>query len=93
MRRLFEVGVDSCDSSTFVRQAISGRYLDPSKGGYGPVGEIKYLKDTCGCAVCSTFDCDYLCLEGAVNRMALALHNLHALLTLAGLPILSHAAA
>jgi tRNA-guanine family transglycosylase len=89
MRHLFDAGVDSTDSSTYVRQAVSGRYLDPSSMTYRPVTEITRPRDCCPCAVCRTFGVEYLSLEGPLNRMALALHNLHALLMLSGLPISS----
>jgi tRNA-guanine family transglycosylase len=87
MRRLFDAGADSSDSSTYVRQAVSGRYLDPASRVYCPVTEIADPQDCCPCAVCRTFERDYLSLEGPLNRMALALHNLHALRTLSGLPL------
>jgi helicase len=89
IRRLFEAGVDSIDSSTYVRQAVSGRYLDPSTGAHISITEVSYPKDCCPCAVCQTFERDYLSLEGPLNRMALALHNLHALLILSGLTLMS----
>jgi tRNA-guanine family transglycosylase len=87
MRRLFGAGVSSTDSSTYVRQAISGRYLDPESGKFKSIEEIQKPGDQCDCAVCRTFDHEYLALEGALNRMALALHNLHALLSLSSLPV------
>jgi tRNA-guanine family transglycosylase len=89
IRRLFDAGADSSDSSTYVRQAISGRYLDPASSTYRPFSDVAHPRDCCSCAVCQTFGSDYLSLEGPLNRMALALHNLHALLTLSGLPVSS----
>jgi len=90
MRRLFDAGVSSTDSSTYVRQAISGRYLDPESGKFKSIDEILKPGDQCDCAVCRSFHQEYLALEGPLNRMALALHNLHALLSLATLPMNSH---
>jgi 7-cyano-7-deazaguanine tRNA-ribosyltransferase len=87
MRRLFDAGVSSTDSSTYVRQAISGRYLDPESGKFKSIEEIPNPSDQCDCAVCRTFDQAYLALEGPLNRMALSLHNLHALLSLSSLPV------
>jgi tRNA-guanine family transglycosylase len=89
VRRLFDAGADSSDSSTYIRQAISGRYLDPGSSTYRPVSEIACPRDCCPCAVCQTFERDYLSLEGSINRMALSLHNLHALLRLSGLTVIS----
>ena len=86
MRRLFKAGADSADSSTYVRQAVSGRYLDTFTAAYRPIIEITRPQELCSCAVCRTFEGDYLALEGPLNRMALALHNLYALLRSSGLP-------
>lgn len=90
MCRLFDAGVSSTDSSTYVRQAISGRYLDPESGKFKSIDEIQRPGDLCACAVCRTFDQEYLALEGSLNRMALALHNLHELLSLSSLPVNNH---
>ena len=78
IRALFDHGVDSVDSSSYVRSAVSKRYLDPRKGDYIAVTEVANPADTCPCRVCQTFDTKYLQLEGELNTMALALHNLAA---------------
>jgi tRNA-guanine family transglycosylase len=78
IKALFDNGVDSADSSSFVRSAVSARYLNPSSGEYSPLSEVDVPSDLCPCPVCRTFDKDYLQLEGELNTMALALHNLTA---------------
>jgi helicase len=76
IKNLFEHGVDSVDSSSYVRSAVSGRYLDPRSGNYLPISEVEDPKSKCPCRVCQSFDREYLQLEGELNTMALALHNL-----------------
>lgn len=78
VKALFDHGVDSVDSSSFVRSAVSKRYLDPSSGQYVPLATVATPSDMCPCRVCATFDAPYLALEGELNTMALALHNLSA---------------
>lgn len=78
IKALFEQGVDSVDSSSFVRSAVSGRYLLPDAGTYTPISEIDSPSACCPCRVCQSFDSEYLLLEGELNTMALALHNLEA---------------
>jgi tRNA-guanine family transglycosylase len=80
IKSLFEHGVDSVDSSSYVRSAVSGRYLDPQSGNYASISEVEDPKSKCPCRVCQTFDREYLQLEGELNTMALALHNLAATL-------------
>lgn len=79
LRTLFERGVDSTDSSSFLQQTVSKRYLHPEKEVFVPLKDIEDPRDICGCRVCQTFGLDYLQLEGELNNMALALHNLAAL--------------
>jgi tRNA-guanine family transglycosylase len=78
VKELFDRGVDSVDSSSFVRSAVSKRYLHPSSGRYVDLGEIVAPQDVCPCRICQSFNSDYLALEGELNNMALALHNLAA---------------
>jgi len=78
IKALFEQGVDSVDSSSFVRSAVSKRYLLPDEGTYTALSEIETPSDCCPCRVCQSFDSEYLQLEGELNTMALALHNLAA---------------
>jgi tRNA-guanine family transglycosylase len=78
VKALFDHGVDSVDSSSFVRSAVTKRYLHPSTGRYVHLGEIVAPHDVCPCRICQTFNNDYLALEGELNNMALALHNLAA---------------
>ena len=82
-KALFDHGVDSVDSSSFVRSAVSKRYLHPSFGKYVDLCEIAAPRDVCPCRICQTFNGDYLGLEGELNNMALALHNLAASITYA----------
>jgi len=76
IKALFDHGVDSVDSSSFVRSAVSKRYLLPESGNYTALSEIENPSDCCPCRVCNTFGSEYLQLEGELNTMALALHNL-----------------
>lgn len=79
IKALFEQGVDSVDSSSFVRSAVSGRYLLPESGEYTALSGIEQPSDLCPCRICQTFNTEYLQLEGELNTMALALHNLAAM--------------
>lgn len=90
VKALFDRGVDSVDSSTFVRSAVTKRYLHPTSGKYIALAEVTVPKDACPCRVCQTFDHDYLALEGELNNMALSLHNLSATLSLLGLSPCPH---
>jgi tRNA-guanine family transglycosylase len=78
VKALFDHGVSSVDSSNFVQQAASKRYLLPSTGQYVQMGADFEPSDNCPCNVCRQFTRDYLALEGELNAMALALHNLSA---------------
>jgi tRNA-guanine family transglycosylase len=86
VKALFEHGVDSTDSSSYLKYAASRKYLDPTTGDYEEVAEIGNPGDRCDCRICQTFDREYLALEGELNTMALALHNLAATRTLLSLP-------
>jgi helicase len=83
IRALFREGVTSVDSSSWVRAAADGRYIDPKTGNVQDV-IISELSE-CNCPSCTKLGADYLALEGEANRMALALHNLHALSVSSGL--------
>ena len=85
LRALFERGVDSADSSSFLQQTVNKRYLHPDREEFVPLEEVAKPNDVCGCRVCQTFDPDYLRLEGELNNLALALHNLAALHSCCGL--------
>lgn len=78
VKALFEYGVNSVDSSNYVQQAATKRYLLPSKGQYVQMDEHVDPAETCPCSVCQYFTRSYLLLEGELNNMALALHNLAA---------------
>lgn len=79
VRALLDHGVNSTDSSSYVKYAASRKYLDPTTGEYEPISEIQSPADRCNCRICQTFEREYLALEGELNTMALALHNLAAL--------------
>jgi tRNA-guanine family transglycosylase len=85
LRALFERGVDSADSSSFIQQTVNKRYLRPDKERFVPLEEIGQPSEVCECRVCQTFELDYLRLEGELNNLALALHNLATLNTIVGL--------
>jgi len=75
--RLFAAGVDSTDSSSYVRAAADGKYLLTNELEYALLTED--LVTQCSCDVCRKHTAAYLGLESETNRMALALHNLSAL--------------
>jgi tRNA-guanine family transglycosylase len=79
VKALFDQGVDSTDSSSYVKYAASRKYLDPVTGEYEPIAEVERLCERCDCRICQSFEREYLALEGELNTMALALHNLAAL--------------
>lgn len=85
MRALFERGVDSADSSSFLQQTVKKQYLHPDRNEFVPLEEVGRPSDVCGCRVCKTFEMDYLRLEGELNNMALALHNLAVLNAMVGI--------
>jgi helicase len=78
VKALFDYGVSSVDSSNYVRQAASRRYLLPSTGQYVEINADLDPAGSCPCGVCQQFSRDYLILKGELNAMALALHNLAA---------------
>lgn len=85
VKALFDHGVDSVDSSSFVRSAVTKRYLHPKSEKYVALCDVLGPKEVCPCRICQTFDHDYLALEGELNNMALALHNLQTTLAYLGL--------
>lgn len=85
IRRLFDAGVDSVDSSSYVQYAADRKYLDPSTGEYQVVANLPDDLGACPCSVCQSYPRDYLALEGELNAMALTLHNLAALKGFLGL--------
>lgn len=76
VRALFDAGVDSVDSSSYVQYAADKRYLEPTTGEYRRLGELGEIE--CACTICRRFSREYLMLKGEANNMALALHNLAA---------------
>ena len=90
VKALFDHGVDSVDSSSFVRSAVTKRYLNPCSGKYVALGDVPEPREVCPCRICQTFDHDYLALEGELNNMALALHNLAATLSFLRLSACPH---
>jgi tRNA-guanine family transglycosylase len=78
VKALFDYGVSSVDSSNYVRNAASKRYLLPGKGEYVNIDETLEPAELCPCRACQQFSMGYLALEGELNNMALALHNLTA---------------
>jgi tRNA-guanine family transglycosylase len=79
IRALLNAGADSFDSSSYLRAAVGGRALDSDPNRWGPIASKESERTPCTCATCRTLSGDYLSLESEVNRMALALHNLHCL--------------
>ena len=79
VKNIFACGASSADSSSYIRHAVSKRYLDPLTGKYIALNDIENnLQDICKCTICQQFSINYLSLEGELNTMALAIHNLAA---------------
>ena len=72
VKELFARGVDSVDSSNYVRAAADGKRLAM----VGASADNAMDAIACTCAACRRFGPEYLELEGEANRLALALHNL-----------------
>jgi helicase len=72
VKRLFREGVDSTDSSSYLKQAAGRKWLSPTTRTYQKVE----ISEICRCMICSTLGKKYLELDGELNTMALALHNL-----------------
>lgn len=71
-RDLFERGVDSVDSSNYVRAAVDGKRFQLAISHEA----VLSAEHACACGICQRFGTEYLQLQGEANRMALALHNL-----------------
>lgn len=80
IRGLFEAGADSVDSSSFVRHAAGKKFMDPETGIYRDL--VSPDASGCCCRFCQIFEKAYYAMEGELNTMALALHNLEASLQL-----------
>jgi tRNA-guanine family transglycosylase len=81
MRVLLSEGVDSFDSSSYLRAAVDGRTLDSDSNSWTSMASHESEQTPCSCAICRTLPRDYLSLESEANRMALALHNLDCLIS------------
>jgi tRNA-guanine family transglycosylase len=73
---LLRAGADSVDSSSYLRAATDGKYLDSQTGVWIKAEQGPVAERSCRCRSCQLLGMDYLTLEGEANRMALALHNL-----------------
>jgi len=80
MRALLYAGVDSFDSSSFLRAAVDGKQLEPKSDSWAAPSKTVEEQLRCRCAICRGVGPSYLSLESESNRMALALHNLSNLL-------------
>lgn len=75
VRQLFEMGVWSVDSSSYVRQAVSSRYYHPEQGAYVELNELTSPLP-CNCPVCSR-GIEVFYTGGLWRWAKLAMHNLH----------------
>jgi len=75
---LFNEGVDSTDSSSPLRLTADKRYLKPSSLEWEALQDLKVSKSHCNCNICQLYYPDYFLLNGEINNLALALHNLNA---------------
>ncbi len=76
---LFCAGVDSVDSSSYVRAAGDGKILDIHRLEWVKADANTTGVTPCACRSCQILGRAYLALEGEANRMALTLHNLEVL--------------
>lgn len=74
---LFKQGVDSTDSSSFLRATADKRILQLSTKDYISINKLDKKTFTCKCSVCRIHDTSSFRLTGETNNLALALHNLH----------------
>jgi len=75
LERLFVGGVDSTDSSNFVRAAVDRNYFDRSVGSRPEIVD-PYNVTGCTCPACNVFKTGFFQLRGESNAFGLALHNL-----------------
>lgn len=76
MLRLFKAGVDSTDSSSFLRATAEKRFLEPLRCTHQLHTPAGTTPSKCHCDACRTHDARYFSLTGETNNLALALHNL-----------------
>ena len=76
MVRLFKAGVDSTDSSSFLRATAEKRFLAPPLCNQHLLAPNEADSGTCNCHACKKHDTKYFSLTGETNNLALALHNL-----------------
>jgi len=76
VRHLFTEGVDSVDSSSYLKYAAEKKWLDPVAACYHPIPTAT----TCPCRFCTELGTAYMALDGELNTMALALHNLETIM-------------
>jgi tRNA-guanine family transglycosylase len=79
IKDLFSEGVDSVDSSSYVRNACDGRILNTNSLDWIKLDNDLLGLPSCECRSCQRLGNNYLELEGEANRMALTLHNLETL--------------
>jgi tRNA-guanine family transglycosylase len=79
VKQLFNLGVDSVDSSSFVQYAVDKKYLDPKTGTYQRIGDLLDLSTYCQCVICKNVTKEYILLKGELNNLSLVLHNLSAI--------------
>lgn len=79
IRDLFSEGVDSVDSSSYVRSASDGKFLDFTTLEWIKLDVGISSLPPCTCCCCHSLGSEYLALEGEANRLALTLHNLETL--------------
>lgn len=72
--KLKEAGADSTDSSSFLRNTASKKYLEKQTLDWLPVEKAVIA---CECQICRTHSRRFLRQKGEVNNLSLALHNLY----------------
>jgi helicase len=76
---LFDVDVDSTDSSSLIQATAAKNYLVPTTLEWKKVSEVQTTNTLCGCPACRVASPEFLYLTGESNNLNLAFHNLSAM--------------
>lgn|GEM_PF-2887537 len=74
---LFSLGITSVDSTSYIKYALNGQYIDPSSFKLINLRSISFKRFPCDCKICTTFDVKDIITLGNLGKVYLAIHNLH----------------
>ncbi len=77
IKELFNLGVSSTDSSSFLRATADKKMLDPSSSKWISLNQNLAALPDCDCASCKMNNENFFRLPGEANNIGLALHNLN----------------